>query len=214
MAAPENRTSKATHQSWITPGRALQIAKLHFQKEGIAADALGQRLRDGLLKAMAANVITQPRDEPEKASSYTTLSKLFWQHASGGWYGQSFWQTGNLEVWTDRGNTRCSVHGLRMDPKGVEDFLASLRDIEALPAANDPPLASDNRKSVSQEDLRVWAQTFLKLYGEDYTVKMSDASAVGMFPDKAVSRDLARKILKEARGTVPRTTGRKHNKSA
>ena len=80
---------------------------------------------DGLLGSRARKVITQGRGAREQINEFEPLHQLFWMHV-GDWNEQLFWQTGSQEIWLQRGEARCSVHGLKFDPIALESLLADI----------------------------------------------------------------------------------------
>ena len=128
----------AKYQSWVEPAAALERAIKKYGTKPTATEALGNRLRDGLLLSVARNTRTKPRDTPEQANQYLILPANVWERVQGGWLVQSLWVTGQLDVWFDHGNTRFSCHGVRFDPVGLDEFLGPA-PVAPAPAVASPP---------------------------------------------------------------------------
>jgi hypothetical protein len=195
------------YKDWIKPSKALARAKAHFGDAYTAAEALGERLKDGLLGAMAETIVYEEPGKPETTTSFAPLAKVVWRHVTGGWHGQMFWRTGNLEVWLDRGEDRCSLHGILFDPEGLDKFLGA----EARPAPpavpDSPPEPEQKGPRVPEPLLKEWFAVYSKAYaGTEDTEDRAVESARGMFPGKSVSRERVR-ILRGARkrGPKPKT---------
>ena len=215
--------SKDSLKDWVTPAVAFARAKAVFPGPNAAMDALGVRIRDGLLKVAAREAITVTSGEPDRTGKNVIIEKILWAHLKGGWSGQPhLWTAGQVDIWTERGEVRVSLHDVLFDPVGLDDYLRPLEaqlvklvagrtapvaaagTAAAPPAAPSPspavvPTVPDTRRPVSKPHLEAWAKLFVQLHkNEDFSEPFAVNSAQGMFHDKVVGRDRVRIALKDA----------------
>ncbi len=123
---------------WVTPEQALATAKAALGKEGLAANTIVARLRDGLMTAGAHTVVIWDDGEEERLSNVTVEASR-WNALPGGAFGHDLWTNAQLELWTDHGSTRTTFYGLRIDPAGLSEWQ------RAFPTTADvtPPASSE-----------------------------------------------------------------------
>lgn len=162
-------------KDWVTPAVALARAKLVFSSPISAMDALGVRIRDGLLNVSAREAITVASGKPDQTGKNVAIQKVLWAHLRGGWTGQPhLWTAGQVDIWTERGEVRVSLHDVLFDPVGLDAYLRPLETqsvnlaagravpvpvVGAAPKASSPPpkpqiLGKPDLKSIDPKDRR------------------------------------------------------------
>ena len=192
---------------WITPAEALaQVRKEMGGDEFAASASIVARLSDGLIIAGASTVVAAADYNDEVRGTNVMVLPSHWKAASGNVLGQLFWKTGDMQVWTDRGNTRVSYYGLRFDPAAISQVAPkptppqSTSD-QSVPIATEP---EQKGPPVSQTALEAWFKAYKIAFPDTQdTEARAMESARGCFPGKSFSRDAVRAL----RGTQRR--GRK-----
>jgi hypothetical protein len=174
--------------------------------------SIGRRMLDGLIQTAAETIVS--KGEPRGP---VKLDPSVWRdlvHTGPGI--QRFWQTGEYEVSvpTVYNNTaRARVYGVRLDPEGVRKLIGSLttRPVASAPVLTAPieapPPAADDRKPLPSAEQRRFCELLVGVYGhEAATESLARRALTAMYPDRSVSRDGFRDLLREVRelkGAIP-----------
>lgn len=194
-AAPEN------FRDWITPPKAVELLTPKFPQKTLAISTLTGRLRSGMMRGIAETLVaTGP--VPENKASFIEVPKKQWDDVK---VFDDFWAGADLIiVLLDQFRQRVifNYYNVRFEPSGIETILGA--PIEAVASAVAPSTIAgdthtapqfDRTKDVSPDALKAWYELYKTQY-PDNNADHAWASALGMFPDKKVTR----KKIRDLRG--------------
>lgn len=191
--------------SWVTPAKALETVTTALGNEGMAANVIITRLRDGLMAAGASTVVIADDGEEERLSNVTT-NKEHWDNLADNTAGHEFWTTAQLELWTERDSVRITYHGLRIDPEGLIEWTGNSRSspAAAAPAFSVTPVPAVRGRLRKDFWDDLWVEICRRIYQDGFTPKtqaeieraMLDwASANGHEIGETAVRAAARKLM-------------------
>ena len=193
---------------WLSPKEVLAIAeKAHGQ---FGAKIVMERINGGLLLAMASRVSdAYEGDEPEITDEPSPLPADIWIRLQDA---TTFWERGDAKFYFyNPGSLNRTVRCF--DIKFLKKTVNAQFPVPGAPLAKEPETAQetevvvDERPSVAEANLKLWAKVFLEVY-PDGTLDFAWKSARGMFPDKSVTRKDGRAPrcapLQEKSGTFAR----------
>lgn len=211
--------------TWFTPFEAVAYAAKVLGHLDQAAPAIWERLKGGLIRAVATTSSATLRGRsPVPKHSPSFIPRSHWDNFRTGQTGQNFWKSGDASFFlptTPHRDLPVTIRcfGIKLDPAAVRATLPPLppapeqpeptAEIAATPeGAEIEPLPPIKRAPVSDEHLRLWHELYQQVYqGSQDTLATAYKSAVGMFPGKFVSRDRVRKLC------AGRKIGRKSSRS-
>jgi hypothetical protein len=213
MAQPNPKVEIANYaKTWLRPHEALAILNAAYKKIDTSKHLLIERLRSGAILAVAEASTWIGGEHPHRTGpiGITSDQWLYWRPQTG------FWEAGDMQL--HLGHYRGSIYsvevrfnGVRFDPETVADLAAlAANDADVEIKGTPEPDAKQSGPPVPEAHLEAWYELFQKVYGG--TAKDTEAfahqSALGMFPDKSVTR----RRIRELRGEQKR--GRKPSEPA
>lgn len=208
-------TSRPPKFEWLTPHDTIHRIRTRAQESSNLQNYVLERLRAGLIAAVAETA-SKLEELPPKKLSWYDIPAHHWDHLRA----ITFWESGSAQFRISTTNNFVGTSyedwacfGIRFDPAGVDALIADLPKASTVESSRpdatggttleSKPGQSADKRPVSDADLRSWYELYCRVYGNQRPLTHAVESAQGMFPDKAVSRDKVRALFE------PRKAGRK-----
>ncbi len=212
MAADGKYPSAKAFKDWL-PARAIRD-RLYPLGFATLSNTLADRLRVNLAEASGGHLSIREKNAIEGP---WPIPPAHWKELKGV-SDNDLWRTGQLTVWVrpdERSSTvRYDFYDVRFEPGGIDRMLEGVEPAKTVTPTPPPETKAEKyeRKGhATDAQLRAWYSAYKAVYGGTVrdTLPFAWDSALGIFPEKEVSRDSVRKIIAE---DGPRDPGPKPKK--
>jgi hypothetical protein len=191
---------------WLTPRQALAILGRVVENESVATRGLLERLRGGMVKAVAFNSAVTSESGPWSG----TFCEIDVDHWTRIFASDEFWITGDLSYEArEYGESRTSTFrhfDVRFEPQSIKAMVDVLSRSAPAASAHAPAVGAESEPvqkgpRVTNPHLQAWFEFYKVVTPEtEDTEDYAWAHARRCFPDKTVSRERVR----ELRGSLKR----------
>ena len=179
---------------WVIPKHAWDELKAIISQESARQRYLMDRLKSGLIIAYARD-----HECGSRRFRFSVIPPHFWGQC-GRWGDDHFWATGD-QTFEFPGESTHRFLDIRFPP----DWFAGSPDIEHPgTASGESPSeqSDDDRPPLSRADAEKFCKAVLAGWGDSVTQDWAFDKAVLFFPEKKVTRDAFRSILRSIRGPM------------